>query len=316
MSLLPLQNTAAFTKNDHRSKSCGLPYITLPQGLFSDGWSPSHTAFHSFETFNLTFLSQTRRSQNQHDNMPLITVSNKHRWSALAPLVLGELRRLRSGFVYVPTHTPHHHKFRSQAFFFNRVYCAYLEQNVFVDGGVFALLADNERADAWANTSSSCSLFCRFGQCHREKDLYCPSWPRRWENTKEIVKHISILKERDEKTEIKKVTHSTGVSSSGVVLDELFLDPHLLVSLSLSLFLWWWWCAYCLILLYLNFKGCPCRTPPYLTAGHFGVCTQVHSGEIDLKPRTRPSQISQGIRLLWAFGAVFFRSQETGVLFW
>ena len=108
---------------------------------------------------------------------------------------------------------------------------------MFVDGGLFALLGDNERADAWANTSSSCLLFCRFGLCNRHVNLYHSASPRDWATTKLEVTHMGILKKSGDLKEIKKRTTETGVSSSGFVVEEDALDPHTSTSSSILLLL-------------------------------------------------------------------------------
>ena len=89
----------AFLLNPHRTKSGNRPYATLPQGLFSDGWAPTHSAYKSFEAFYLTFLSQTTNSQASHSNLYTVTSNNRIPWHEMAPHVVGELQKLHEGIV-------------------------------------------------------------------------------------------------------------------------------------------------------------------------------------------------------------------------
>jgi len=136
--------------------------------MFSDGWAPSHTAFKSFEAFYLSFLSQPSASLHAHKNLYTMASTNRIAWKDAAPEVMAEFRKLQRGMLYSFSFIYYYYyscSYYVHSFILSsRVYCAFLEREIFVDGDVFALLADNDRADDWSNCSQSCTLFCRFGE--------------------------------------------------------------------------------------------------------------------------------------------------------
>lgn len=93
-----------------------------------------------------------------------------------------------------------------------------------MDGGVFALLVDNEQAATWAQSSTSCHFFCRFAHCARERDLLRAARARDWDDTKRTVAIYHMLVSQNHKSDAKKLTRETGVSPSGYLVPEAHED--------------------------------------------------------------------------------------------